>query len=241
MARVAPTAAEFGNPKPSRATSQDTAWEGDRKASGDPFERFDSILAQLAGRAAPPQRWPKRALFAACVAVLAAGWWFYRDDAGHRSERTIAPALAGEIPASPNQATKPAELDGALQQAESLSRTYEEMLEKEWRISAELKQKLAIERRISAALDQKLATREKDDQLLVQERARTKDLEEQLSARQNDQAALVQERARSQHLERQLAARQGNQETSVEERARIRDLEQQLAVANLPAALFSFP
>src|SRR5258708_39173926 len=92
------------NPKPGRSKSQDTAWEGDRKASADPFDRFDSILAQLVGGAAPPQRWPKRALFAACVAVLAAGWWFYRDDAGHRSETTIPPALAGEIPASPNQA-----------------------------------------------------------------------------------------------------------------------------------------
>src|SRR5260370_24224937 len=192
MARVAPTRAESGKPKPGRSTSQDAAREGDRKASADPLDRLDPILALLAGGADPDplqRRWPKFALFAACLAVLAAGWWFYRNDAGDRIARIISSVLT--VPAKPKQAMKPAELDGA-QQAELLSRTYEELLAKE--------------RSISAELEQKLATREKDGQLLVLERARTKELEEQLGARQNDQQLLAQARARIKELELQLTA-----------------------------------
>jgi hypothetical protein len=211
MAPVSSASVELGNPRPGLYASQGTAREGPPNS----FDLFQALLAARADQDPLPRRWPKLALFAACLAVLAAGWWFYRDDAGYRSARMIQPALAGEVPATPNQATKPAELDGAPQQAEWLSKTYEELLEKK--------------RRLSAALDQKLATREKDGQLLVQERARTKELEEQLSARQSDQAALVQERARSKDLERQLAARQSDQAALVQERARSKDLEQQLA------------
>jgi hypothetical protein len=112
---------------------------------------------------------------------------------------------------------KPAEVDGAPQQAEWLSRTYEELLEEE--------------RRISAELEQKLATREKDGQLLVLERARTKELEEQLSARQNDQQLLAEERQRSKELEEQLATRQNDQQSLAQARTRIKELEQQLAAS----------
>jgi len=189
--------------------------EGDRKTSADPLDRLDPILALLAGGADPdplPRRWPKFALFAACLAVLAAGWWFYRSDAGDRIARTISAVLT--VPAKPKQAMKPAELDGA-QQAELLSRTYEELLAKD--------------RSIIAELEQKLATREKDGQLLVLERARTKELEEQLSARQNDQQLLVEERQRSKELEEKLATRQNDQQLLAEERQRSKELEEKLA------------
>src|SRR5260370_42015473 len=145
MAPVSPTPAESGKPKPGRSTSQDTAREGDRKASADPLDRLDPILALLAGGADPdplPRRWPKFILFAACLAVLAAGWWFFRSDAGDRIARTISSVLT--VPAKPKQAMTPAELDGA-QQAELLAK----------------------ERSISAALEQKLATPEKEGQLLM--------------------------------------------------------------------------
>ncbi len=215
MAPASPTSAESGNPKPGRSPSQDTAREGDRRASADPLDRLDPILTLLAGGAdpdPPPRRWPKFALFAACLAVLAAGWWFYRNDAGDRREGTLPPVLT--VPAKPKQAMKPAELDGA-QQAELPSRTYEELLAKE--------------RSTSAGLEQKLATREKDGQLLVLERARTKELEEQLSARKNDQQLLAAERQRSKELEEQLATRQNDQPSLAEARARVKELEQQLA------------
>jgi chemotaxis protein histidine kinase CheA len=215
MAPVSSTSARPGNPKPGRSPSQNTAREGDRKASADPLDRLDPILALLGGGAdpdPPPRRWPKFALFAACLAVLAAGWWFYRNDAGDRSEGTLPSVLT--VPAKPKQAMKPAELDGA-QQAELPSRTYEELLAKE--------------RSTSAGLEQKLATREKDGQLLVLERARTKELEEQLSARQNDQQLLAAERQRSKELEEQLATRQNDQQSLAQARARIKELEQQMA------------
>jgi hypothetical protein len=222
MAPVSPTSAESDNPKPKpgRSASQDTAREGGRKASPDPLDKLDPILALLAGGADPdplPRRWPKFALFAACLTVLAAGWWFYRNDAGGRIERTIRSVLT--VPAKPNQAMKPAELDGA-QQAELPSRTYEELLAKE--------------RRIVAELEQKLATREKDGQMLVLERARTKELEEQLSARQNDQQLLVEERQRSKELEEKLATRQKDQQSLAQARGRIKELEQQLTAREQP-------
>ena len=100
MAPVSPTPAESGNPKPGRSTSQDTAREGDRKASADPLDRLDLNLALFAGGADPdplPPRWPKLALFATCVAALAAGWLFYRDDAVDRGEGTISSASDGEV------------------------------------------------------------------------------------------------------------------------------------------------
>ena len=211
MARVSPTSAESDNPKPKpgRSASQDTSRGGDRnrKASLDPLDKLDPILALLAGGADPdprPRRWPKFALFAACLAVLAAGWWFYRNDAEGRIERTIRSVLT--VPAKPKQAMKPAELDGA-QQAELLAK----------------------ERSIIAELEQKLATREKDGQLLVLERARTKELEEQLSGRQNDQQFLVEERQRSKELEEKLATRQNDQQLLAEERQRSKELEEKLA------------
>ena len=216
MARVSPTSAESDNPKPKpgRSASQDTSRGGDRnrKASLDPLDKLDPILALLAGGADPdprPRRWPKFALFAACLAVLAAGWWFYRNDAEGRIERTIRSVLT--VPAKPKQAMKPAELDGA-QQAELLAK----------------------ERSIIAELEQKLATREKDGQLLVLERARTKELEEQLSGRQNDQQFLVEERQRSKELEEKLAARQKDQPSLAQARARIKELEQQLTAREQP-------
>jgi chemotaxis protein histidine kinase CheA len=217
MAPVSPTSAEFDNPKPkpSRSASQDTERVGDRKASPDPLDKLDPIFALLAGGADPdplPRRWPKFALFAACLAVLAGGWWFYRNDAGGRIERTIRSVLT--VPAKPNQAVKPADLDGA-QQAELPSRTYEELLAKE--------------RSIVAELEQKLATREKDGQLLALERARTKELEERLSARQNDQRLLAEERQRSKELEEKLAMRQNDQQLLAEERQRSKELEEKLA------------
>jgi len=217
MAPVSPTSAESDNPKPrpGRSASQDPAREGNGKARPDPLDKLDPILAMLAGGADPdplPRRWPKFALFAACLTVLAAGWWFYRNDAGGRIERTIRSVLT--VPAKPNQAMKPAELNGA-QQAELPSKTYEELLAKE--------------RSIVAELEQKLATREKDGQLLVLERARTKELEEQLSARQNDQQLLVEERQRSKELEAKLATRQNDQQLLAEERQRSKKLEEELA------------
>jgi chemotaxis protein histidine kinase CheA len=217
MAPVSPTSAESGNPKPKpgRSASQDTARQGDRKASPDPLDKLDPILALLAGGADPdplPRRWPKFALFAACLAVLAAGWWFYRNDTGGRIERTIRSVLT--VPAKPNQAMKPAELDGT-QQAELPSKTYDELLAKE--------------RSVVAALEQKLEIREKDGQLLVLERARTKELEEQLSARQNDQQLLVEERQRSKGLEEKLATRQNDRQLLAEERQRSKELEEKLA------------
>jgi len=222
MAPVSPTSAESDNPKPrpGRSASQDPAREGNGKARPDPLDKLDPILAMLAGGADPdplPRRWPKFALFAACLTVLAAGWWFYRNDAGGRIERTIRSVLT--VPAKPNQAMKPAELNGA-QQAELPSKTYEELLAKE--------------RSIVAELEQKLATREKDGQLLVLERARTKELEEQLSARQNDQQLLVEERQRSKKLEEELATRQKDQQSLAQARGRIKELEQQLAAREQP-------
>ena len=222
MAPVSPTSAKSDNPKPrpGRSASQDPAREGNGKARPDPLDKLDPILAMLAGGADPdplPRRWPKFALFAACLTVLAAGWWFYRNDAGGRIERTIRSVLT--VPAKPNQAMKPAELNGA-QQAELPSKTYEELLAKE--------------RSIVAELEQKLATREKDGQLLVLERARTKELEEQLSARQNDQQLLVEERQRSKKLEEELATRQKDQQSLAQARGRIKELEQQLAAREQP-------
>jgi chemotaxis protein histidine kinase CheA len=218
MAPVSPTSAESDNPKPKpgRSASQDTPRVGDRKASPDPLDKLDPILALLAGGADPeplPRRWPKFALFAACLAVLAAGWWFYRNDAGGRIERTIRSVLT--VPTKPNQAVKPTELDGA-QQAELPSRTYEELLAKE--------------RSIVVELEQKLATREKDGQLLALERARTKELEERLSARQNDQQLLAEERQHSKELEEKLATRQNDQQLLAEERQRNNELEEKLAI-----------
>jgi len=222
MAPVSPTSAEFDNPKPkpSRSSSQDTERVGDRKASPDPLDKLDTIFALLAGGADPdplPRRWPKFALFAACLAVLAGGWWFYRNDAGGRIERTIRSVLT--VPAKPNQAMKPAELNGA-QQAELPSKTYEELLAKE--------------RSIVAELEQKLATREKDGQLLALERARTRELEERLSARQNDQRLLAEERQRSKELEEKLATRQKDQQSLAQARARIKELEQQVTAREQP-------
>jgi len=226
MTSVLSAPVELGNPKPGLSASQGAAREGNRKAKAglpDSFDLLGGLLAARADQNPLPRRWPKLALFAACLAVLAAGWWFYRDDAAHRSEGMIPPALAGEVPARLNQGTKLSELDGATQQAEWLSKKYEELMEKERRLSAELNHKLAI--------------RERDGQLLVQERARTKELEEQLSARQSDQAALVQERARSKELEQQLAALQSDQAALVQERSK--DLEWQLAARQSDqAALF---
>jgi hypothetical protein len=174
---------------------------------------LDRLGAPLAGEVYPSQRWPKFALFAAFPLLLAAGWLFH--DAVDRSERTIPPPSAGEAVAPPMKATKPVELDQALQQAEWLSKTYEELLKNE--------------RSRSVELEQKLATREMDSHLLEQERARTKDLKEQLATRRNDEQLLAEERQRSKDLERQLAAHQDDQQSLAQARARVKELEQQLA------------
>ena len=83
--------------------------------------------------------------------------------------------------AAPNQ-----QLTGlrqALQQAEWLSATYQELL--------------AQERIRSQGLEQQLAARRDDEELLAQERARSQGLEQQLAARRNDEELLAQERTRS--------------------------------------------
>jgi len=148
-------------------------------------------------------------LIAACLAVAAAGWWFYGHDAGRQGDETIPPGTrAGDAPAQLEQAAKPAEL----KQAEWLSTAYRESLEKERRRNMELEQGLA-----------------NDQQLLAQERERSKGLEQQLAARQNDQQLLAQERERSKGLEQQLAARQNDQQLLAQERERNRGPQQQLA------------
>jgi hypothetical protein len=174
---------------------------GRRRSVPDPFAR----------------RWPKITLIAACLAVPAAGWWFYGHDAGRQGDETIQPgAPAGEPPAQLEQAAKPADL----KQAEWLSTAYRESLEKERRRNMELEQELA-----------------NDHQLLAQERERTKGLEAQLAARQNDQLLLAQERERNGGLQRQLAALQPSQELLAQERDRIKELEHQLAASRqLPPA-----
>ena len=150
--------------------------KGRRRSVPDPFAR----------------RWPKITLIAACLAVAAAGWWFYGRDAWRQGEETIPPgARAGEAPAQLEQAAKPAEL----KQAEFLSTAYRESLEKERRRNMELKQDLA-----------------NDQQLLAQDRERTKGLEQQLAARQNDLQFLAQERERNRGPQQQLAAPQPSQE-----------------------------
>jgi hypothetical protein len=163
--------------------------------------------------------WLKIILIAACLAVATAGWWwFYGDNAASHVETTIPPAARpGEDPAGLKQAAKLAELGPALQQAEWLAATYQELLAKE--------------RRRSKELEQELATRQNDHQLLAQERERSKGLEQQLAARQNDQESLAQERERSKGLEQQLAARQIDQQLLAQERDRIKELEQQLAAS----------
>ena len=191
--------------------------KGRRRSVPDPFAR----------------RWPKITLIAACLAVAAAGWWFYGRDAWRQGEETIPPgARAGEAPAQLEQAAKPAEL----KQAEFLSTAYRESLEKERRRNMELKQDLANDQQLLAqdrertkGLEQQLAARQNDQQLLAQERERTKGLEQQLAARQNDQQLLAQERERSKGLEQQLAARQNDQQLLAQERERSKGLEQQLA------------
>src|SRR6266481_4662774 len=158
--------------------------KGRRRSVPDPFAR----------------RWPKIMLMAACLAVAAAGWWFYGHDAGRQGDETIPPGTrAGDAPAQREQAAKPAEL----KQAEWLSTAYRESLEKERRRNMELEQGLAS-----------------DQQLLAQERERSKGLEQQLAARQNDQQLLAQERERSKGLEQQLAARQNDQQLLAQERER---------------------
>src|SRR5882757_3572682 len=98
--------------------------KGRRRSVPDPFAR----------------RWPKITLIAACLAVPAAGWWFYGHDAGRQGDETIPPgARAGEAPAQLEQAAKPAEL----KQAEWLSTAYRESQEKERRRNMELEQELA--------------------------------------------------------------------------------------------------
>jgi curved DNA-binding protein CbpA len=81
-----------------------------------------------------------------------------------------------------------------------------------------------------------LAARRNDQELLAQERARSRGLEQQLAARRDDQELLAQERTRSQGLEQQLAARRNDQELLAQERARSQGLEQQL-VARQDATL----
>jgi curved DNA-binding protein CbpA len=88
---------------------------------------------------------------------------------------------------------------------------------------------LAQERARSRGLEQQLAARRDDQELLAQERTRSQGLEQQLAARRNDQELLAQERARSQGLEQQLAARRDDEELLAQERARSQGLEQQLA------------
>jgi hypothetical protein len=199
--------------------------KGRRRSVPDPFAR----------------RWPKITLIAACLAVPAAGWWFYGHDAGRQGDETIPPgARAGEAPAQLEQAAKPAEL----KQAEWLSTAYRESQEKERRRNMELEQELANdhqllaqERERSKGLEQQLTARQNDQQLLAQERARTKSLEEQLAARQNDQQLLAQERERNRGLQQQLAALQPSQELLAQERDRIKELEHQLAASRqLPPA-----
>jgi hypothetical protein len=93
MGLVSPAPAESGDPKP---TNQNTAREGERRASEDPTNRLARLIAARA-IAAAVNPGPKLTLFAACLAVLGAGWWFYREDAGDRGERTISSASAGEV------------------------------------------------------------------------------------------------------------------------------------------------
>jgi hypothetical protein len=202
--------------------------KGRRRSVPDPFAR----------------RWPKITLIAACLAVPAAGWWFYGHDAGRQGDETIPPgARAGEAPAQ--QAAKPAELRQALQQAEWLSTAYRESLEKERRRNTELEQELANdhqllaqERERSKGIEQQLAARQSDQESSAQERVRIKGLEEQLAARQNDQQLLAQERERNRGLQQQLAALQPSQELLAQERDRIKELEHQLAASRqLPPVL----
>jgi len=203
--------------------------KGRRRSVPDPFAR----------------RWPKITLIAACLAVAAAGWWFYGRDAWRQGEETIPPgARAGEAPAQLEQAAKPAEL----KQAEFLSTAYRESLEKERRRNMELKQDLANDQQLLAqdrertkGLEQQLAARQNDQQLLAQERERSKGLEQQLAARQNDQQLLAQERERSKGLEQQLAARQNDQQLLAQERERNRGPQQQLAAPQPSQELLAQP
>src|SRR5216684_1506617 len=96
--------------------------KGRRRSVPDPFAR----------------RWPKITLIAACLAVPAAGWWFYGHDAGRQGDETIPPgARAGEVPA------QEAGRRNGLKPEEWLSTAYRESLEKECRRHMELEQELA--------------------------------------------------------------------------------------------------
>src|SRR5215470_6600849 len=103
---------------------------GDRFASATSRSRNNwGVNMSPKGRRRPvpdpfARRWPKNTLIAACLAVAAAGWWFYGRDAWRQGDETIPPGAlaAGEAPAQPEQAAKPAEV----KQAEWLSTAYRE-------------------------------------------------------------------------------------------------------------------
>ncbi len=145
-----------------RSTKQETARE-------DPSERLARLQAMLATRAEPeprPQRWPKLALVGACLAALAAGWWVYRDNAGDRSERTIAPALAGEVPA-----------DRLLEQERKRNADLERQLASREKDDSSLVQEQAR----TKDLKEQLAMRQNDEQSLTEARERIKALEQQVA------------------------------------------------------------
>jgi hypothetical protein len=138
------------------------------------------------------------ALTAGCLAMLAAGWLFYRDDAVDRGEGTISSASDGEV-------------------------LTEQFMEKQRRRNAELEQELKLlaqeERARAKEFEEQLSARQNDQQLLAEERQRSKGLEEQLAARQNAQQLLAGERQRSKGLEEQLASRQNDQQSLAQARA----------------------
>ena len=89
------------------------------------------------------------ALTAGCLAMLAAGWLFYRDDAVDRGEGTISSASDGEV-------------------------LTEQFMEKQRRRNAELEQELKLlaqEERARAKEFEELSAHQNDQQSLAQARA----------------------------------------------------------------------
>jgi hypothetical protein len=174
------------------------------------------------------------ALAAGCLAMLAAGWLFYRDDAGDRGERTISSASDGEVLTEQfmeKQRRRNAELEQELKLLAQEERARAKEFEEQLSARRNAQQVPAEERQSSKELEQQLAARQSEQNTLAKERARSEELEQQLAARQSEQNTLAKERARSEELAQQLAARQEEQQSLAQARARIKELEQQLAAS----------
>lgn len=104
MAPVSPTSAGLGDPELDRAASRDAARKIHREATVDALDRLDLQRCLLLGRTRIHSLSDGRS--SRCsprASQCGAGWWFYRDNAGDRSENTTTPVLAEEVQPTPKQ------------------------------------------------------------------------------------------------------------------------------------------